>query len=376
MVQHPLRKFRRGLRAWKALSLRLRKDILRFLLPALFSALLVVPALTGCSGKPDGKTGDRPPRIGFAMDTLKEERWYADRTDFVREAEKKGAQVDVTISNDDSDAQLQQVKRLIAQGIDVLVIIPHDAAASARAVELAKQAGVKVVAYDRLVRSAGCDLYVSFDNVEVGRLQAQAVLAAAPAGNYVIAEGPQNDYNVTMIKQGLDQVLDAPVQSGRITIVKEFNTEDWMADEAARQVEDIMVNGRRIDAVIAENDGLAAGVITTLSKFGRIPSVPVTGMDADLAACQRVMEGQQLMTVYKPIDKLAVTAADFAVSMAEGVKPKVDGKIYDGKYAVPYYSISPVAVDKRNMADTVIRDGFHKVSEVYMNLPKSEWPAQ
>lgn len=347
----------------------------QFSLRALLAALVLCAACSGCTGKPNIPKS-RVPRIGFAMDTLKEERWYIDRTDFLAEAEKKGAQVTVEVADDNGDEQLAQVRHLVAQGIDVLVLIPHDATAAARCVSVARQAGVKVISYDRLVRNAGCDLYISFDNVQVGRLQAQAILTAVPKGNYVIAEGPVSDYNVTMIRQGLEEELKAPVQSGRVKILKDFNTDDWMADVAADEVENILVNGQKIDAVIAENDGLAGGVITTLSKFGLIPSVPVTGMDADLAACQRVMEGQQLMTVYKPIGKLAATAADFAVEYAQGQKPKIPGKIFDGKYSVPYYSIEPVAVNRQNMAQTVLRDGFHQVSQVYMNLPQSEWPAQ
>lgn len=352
-----------------------RRRARKLSLRALLAALALCAACSGCAGRPDPPKS-RAPRIGFAMDTLKEERWYIDRTDFLAEAKKKGAQVTVELADDDGDEQLAQVRHLVAQGIDVLVIIPHDATAAARCVSVAKQAGVKVVSYDRLVRDAGCDLYISFDNVEVGRLQAKAVLAAVPKGNYVIAEGPLSDYNVTMIRQGMEEELRGPVQDGRVKILKDFHTDDWMADEAAGGVESILVDGQKIDAVLAENDGLAGGVITTLSKFGLIPSVPVTGMDADLAACQRVMEGQQLMTVYKPIGKLAAAAADFAVEYAQGQKPKVSGKIFDGRYTVPYYSIEPVAVNRQNMAQTVLRDGFHQVSQVYMNLPKSEWPAQ
>jgi D-xylose transport system substrate-binding protein len=129
-----------------------------------------------------------------------------------------------------------------------------------------------------------------------------------------------------------------------------------------------------VDAVIAENDSLAGGVINTLSEYHLVPNVPVVGMDADLAACQRVVEGQQLMTVYKPIKLLAVAAADFAVKMANGEDIGVTGKISDGKYNVPYYSIIPEAVTKDNMVDAVINDGFHKMSDVYLNVPKDQWP--
>lgn len=344
----------------------------------LFIAVLMTVMLfqSGCSATRSKAYSGGKIKIGFSMATLKEERWYIDRDDFLAEAKKLDADVLVDVAYDSADVQLKQVKELIAQGIDVLVIIPHDAVNAAAAVTMAKDAGIKVISYDRLILGANVDLYISFDNVKVGELQAQAMVKAMPKGNYVIVDGPATDYNTVMIGQGINAVLAPYIESGNITVIKEFATADWMSDQASDGMNKLLQNNTRIDAVIAENDSLAGGVINTLSEYHLVPHVPVVGMDADLAACQRVAEGQQLMTVYKPIYKLASAAVDFAVKMAKGEEINVSGVISDGRYNVPFYAIPPIPVNKDNMVDTVIKDGFHQMSEVYLNVPKALWPEQ
>lgn len=348
------------------------KKACTFLLNAVLISGLLMQA--GCSAaKPNNQSKtDRKVTIGFSMDTLKEERWYSDRTDFVNEAKKQNADVIVDVAYEDSKVQISQVKDMIAKGINILVIIPHDAKSAADAVKYAKANGVKVICYDRLVLNANSDLYVSFDNEKVGELQAAALLKVVDKGNYVIIKGPSSDYNTVMINDGIMKVLNPYIQSGKINIIKQINATDWMADEAYDCIVKLINEDKRINAVVAENDGLAAGAIDALSESKLVSSVPVVGMDADLGACQRVVEGQQLMTVYKPIDKLAVSAADFAVKMARGDKIDISDKISDGQYNVPYFKAEPIAVYKSNMNSTVIKDGFHSANEVYLNIPKAE----
>jgi len=339
---------------------------------AMIVGMLLQPGCTDSTGK-SHKNGDKI-TIGLSMAMLKEERWYMDRDDFIAEAQKLGAKVIVDVANDNADEQLNQVKDMIGQGIDVLVIIPHDANIAASAVEMARRAGIKVISCDRLVLNANVDLYITFDNVKVGVLQAEAMVKAVPKGNYVIVEGPATDYNSIMIAQGIKSVLNAHIKNGDITVIKDFSTTDWMADEAADGINKLIQDGARIDAVIAENDSLAGGIINTLSEYHLLQRIPVVGMDADLAACQRVVEGQQLMTVYKPIKQLAMSAAGFAVKMANGEDIGVSGRLNGGRYDVPYYSFMPEAVFKDNMVDAVINDGFHRMSDVYMNVPQANWP--
>lgn len=311
-------------------------------------------------------------KIGFSMDTLKEERWYKDQQSFEEEIKKKNANVITKISFDSSSDQLKNVKELVSYGIDVLVIIPHDAVSAAEAVNYAKKRGIRVISYDRLTLNTNIDLYISFDNEQVGVLQADAMVKAVPEGNYVIIKGPSYDYNTTLIYKGIMKVLTPYVKSGKIKVVKVAEATDWLADEAQSCISMLLQDGVRINGVIAENDGLAGGAISALAERQLVPEVAVTGMDADLSACQRIVEGQQLMTVYKPIDKLAHTAADIAIDMAKGETPKANSKISNGKYTIPYYKINPIAVYKNNMNDTVIKDKFHSSEDIYMNIAKSE----
>ena len=338
-----------------------------------FPILMCGLVFSGCSFKSvNANNTVRRVKIGFSMDTLKEERWYKDKTDFVSQAKKQNADTLVEVDYDNSDKQYEQVKDMVSKGIDVLVIVPHDTKIAADAVKYAKGKGVKVICYDRLVSNAGADLYISFDNVKVGELQADSIVKSVNNGNYVIVNGPSADYNTVMIDKGIMNVLEPYVKSGKIKIIKQIEVSDWMADEAYACIANLINGGEKIDAVIAENDSLAGGVIDALSEKRLISSVPVAGMDADLAACQRIAEGQQLMTVFKPIGKRASAAVDYAVKMAKGEKIDIKDQINDGTYDIPYYKIKPVAVTKENMASTVIKDGFHSTDEVYMNIPQSE----
>jgi len=314
-------------------------------------------------------------KIGFSMDTLKEERWQRDRDVFVAKAKELGAEVIVQNANNDSGEQEEQVRYLLEQGIDVLVIVPHDAEKAASIVQMAKKEGVKVISYDRLVRNANVDLYISFDNVKVGELMAGYVASKVPTGNYVIVNGAKTDYNSYMYNKGYKNSLKTFIESGDITVINEVWAEDWMPEEASRCIEVTLREGKRIDAVIAANDSLAGAAIEALAEQRLAGQVAVAGHDADLAGCQRVVEGTQLITVYKPIDSIAKTAAEITIKVAKGEEISTGNSINDGKYDVPYYMIQPVPVTKENMYDTVIQDGFHRLEDVYRNVPETEWPS-
>jgi len=329
------------------------------------TVLLVICVLfqTSClqSVPRQGKDQNGRVLIGFSMDTLKEERWATDRDLFVQAVRKLGGDVDVRISNENGDNQNAQVKELIDEGIKVLVIIPHDANIATKAVQMAKAAGVKVISYDRLVNNANVDLYISFDNVEVGELMGKALFARAPKGNYVVLNGPTTDNNSSMLHQGLMNILNPSLKTGDIKIVKEDWVEDWMADIASNDIAQVLQKKQSVSAVFCGNDGLAGGVIETLSEQRLVGKVMVVGQDADLAATQRIVEGQQLMTVYKPIGQLARQAAFFAYSMATGKHITIKATINDGTYNVPSYVLTPIAVTKENMVETVIKDQFHSL---------------
>ncbi|SMO52962.1 D-xylose ABC transporter substrate-binding protein [Melghirimyces algeriensis] len=337
----------------------------------LFSVLL-----TACGGGSGGAgSADDEIVIGFSMDTLEEERWRKDRDLFVKKAEELGAKVNVQAANSDDAVQLSQVEQLITQGVDVLVVVPHNAEAAAAIVEKAHDADIPVISYDRLIRNADVDLYVSFDNERVGEMQAKAIVEKVPKGKYALIEGAETDNNAHLFKKGQMNVLKPLVDKGDIEIVYDQWTKEWKPSEALKNMENALTaNQDDIDAVLAANDGTAGAVVRALAAQGLDGKVPVSGQDAELAGTQRVVEGTQTMTVYKPIHKLANKAAELAVEIGKGKDPKADSKVNNGKTDVPSILLDPIAVTKENMMETVIKDGFHKMEDVYKNVPKDQWP--
>lgn len=336
-------------------------------LGCLVAVLLLVPFL-GC--RPEGKrkgTG-KPPIIGFSLDSLVVERWKRDVDVFTKSARDLGAEVVLEVADQDATVQEQQVRSLLGRGIDVLVIVPNDAERLSAVVAEAKAKGVPVLSYDRLVRKAGVDLYISFDNEKVGALMAEAATRAVPAGGFVVINGARSDYNAVMLNRGVHQVLDPRLVSGKSRLVGEVWPDTWDSDEARKGLEGVLARDRSIDAVIAGNDMLAEAVIRVLAENRLMGKVKVTGQDADLAACQRIAEGSQLATIYKPIDRLALKAAGFAVMLAKGEPVPTDATIDDGAGQVPYVRLEPILVTKELLKATVIKDGFHAESDVYRNV--------
>ncbi|GGA44276.1 D-xylose ABC transporter substrate-binding protein [Paenibacillus physcomitrellae] len=314
--------------------------------------------------------------IGLSLDTLKEERWQKDRDLFSAKVQELGGEVKVLAANGDDAVQMSQAEQLISQGVDVLVVVAHNAEATAPIVEKAHKEGIKVIAYDRLINNADVDYYISFDNVRVGELQAQAVTEAAPKGNIVYIGGADTDNNAHMFKEGAMNVLKPLVDKGDIKIVYDQFSKDWKPEEALKNMENALTaNNNDIQGVVAANDGTAGGVVQALTAQGMDGKIPVSGQDADLAGVQRIAEGKQLMTVYKPINLIATTAAEMAVSAAKGEEVKADKTVNNGKIDVPSVLLDPIAVNKDNL-DVVIKDGFHKLEEVYKNVPKDQWPKE
>lgn len=330
-------------------------------------ALLV----TACGGKEastgsGGSGGDGEVTIGFSLATLQEERWQRDRDLFVAAAQKLGAKVEVQAANNDEATQIAQAENLISQGVDVLVVVPQNAEASAAIVEKAHEAGIKVLAYDRLIRNSDLDLYVSFDNERVGEMQAEAITKLVSKGKFVYIGGAETDNNAHLFKQGAFNVLQPLIDSGDIDVVYDQWTRDWNPANALANMENALTaNANQIDAVVAANDGTAGGVIQALASQGMAGQVPVSGQDAELAAIQRIVEGTQTMTVYKPIRALAEKAAELAVQLAKNETIATDAGINNGKIDVPSVLLDPIAVDKNNIDDTIIADGFHSREDVY-----------
>lgn len=304
--------------------------------------------------------------IGFSLGTRREERWLRDQEFFTKYAKMLGATVNIKFSNNDSTLQMSQAENLIMQGVDILVIVPHDSEAAAGIVAMAHAEGIKVIAYDRLIKNCDLDFYISFDNAMVGELQAKSILSVIDKGDFAYIGGSQNDNNAFLVKNGTLNVIQPKIDNGDIRLVLDKFSEDWRPDKAFENLKAYLAKNKHIDAVICANDGTAFGAIQALQEYGLAGKVPVSGQDAELPACQRIVQGLQTVTVYKPIRLLAEKAAQIAVFMAQGKIAETNKTIDNGAVKVPSYLLDPIAVTKENMDDTIIKDGFHSREDVYI----------
>jgi len=314
--------------------------------------------------------GEKPIVIGFSLGTTREERWVKDRDAFVKKAQELGAVVNVTLSDYDVAKQISQIENLISQGVSVIVIVPSDSEKLVDVIAKAKKAGIKVIAYDRLIKNSDIDLYISFDNVKVGELEAQSILSVISKGDFAYIGGAPTDNNSFLLKEGAMNILEPKIKSGDIKLVVDTFTADWKPAEAYKAIKDYLNSGKDLDAVVAANDGTASGIIQALKEKSKSGSIPVSGQDAELSALQRIVAGTQTSTVYKPIGSLASAAAEIAVAMAKGQAIEVSTSIDNGKNMVPSYLLSPTLVTKSNIMDTVIKDGFQTYKDVYQSTSK------
>ncbi|WP_410012274.1 D-xylose ABC transporter substrate-binding protein [Sodalis sp. C49] len=304
-------------------------------------------------------------KIGMAVDDLRLERWQKDRDIFVAKAKSLGADVFVQSSNGNEETQMSQIENMINRGVDVLVIIPYNGQVLSNVIAEAKREGIKVLAYDRMINNADVDFYISFDNEKVGQLQAQSLVKRVPQGNYFLMGGSPVDNNAKMFRAGQMTVLKPLIDSGKIKIVGDQWADGWLPENALKIMENALTaNNNKIDAVVASNDATAGGAIQALAAQGLAGKVAISGQDADLAGIQRINQGTQTMTVYKPIKQLASTAAEIAVQLGNGEKPKSNASLNNGLKDVPSYLLTPISVDKSNIESTVIADGFHKKSDL------------
>lgn len=352
-----------------------RTESFRF--AAFVIAVMVVVFISACVEAPSDKSNKNSGRIriGLSMDTLKEERWQHDRDLFVERAKELGADVLVQAADGDDKVQTQQAENLLTQGVNVLVVIPHNGEIAASIVEASHRQNVPVISYDRLIRNSEPDLYISFDNEKVGELQARYLIERAPRGNYVLIGGAPTDNNATLFRKGQMNILKPAIDRGDIKVVADQWARDWLASEALRHTENALTqSNNNVVAVVVSNDGTAGGAIQALEEQKLGGKVLVSGQDADLAALQRIIAGTQSMTVYKPVAQLARRAAEAAAALAKHEKVESTSAINNGKVDVPSVLLDPIVVDKNNIVDTVIKDGYQKLEDVYRNVPPDQRP--
>ncbi len=255
--------------------------------------------------------------VGVSWSNFQEERWKTDEAAIKAALEAAGASYVSTDAQSSSAKQLSDVESLIAQGVDALIILAQDSQAIGPAVQAAADEGIPVVGYDRLIEDPRA-FYLTFDNVEVGRMQARAVLEAAPEGNYVMIKGSPTDPNADFLRAGQQEVLQEAIDAGKITIVAEAYTDAWLPANAQRNMEQILTaQNNEVDAVVASNDGTAGGAVAALTAQG-MEGIPVSGQDGDYAALNRVAQGTQTVSVWKDARDLGREAGEIAVSLAGG----------------------------------------------------------
>jgi D-xylose transport system substrate-binding protein len=301
------------------------------------------------------------------------ERWQTDLDAFEARAKQLGALVLSADARGDDDRQLQQVEDMIRTGVQTIVLLPHDTSKASRIVAAAKAANVKVISYDRLVLNSAVDLYVSFDRVEIGWMQADYLAKHAPKGNYVLIGGSPNDEGARILHQAQIKVLQSYVERGDIKVIADGYTKEWLPTEAYLvMLKAIESSHGDIAAVLASNDGMAGGAIQALREHHLAGKVLVTGQDADLTAIIAIVQGAQSMTVYKPVGSEATVAAEEAVRLAKGEKTRATKTVNNGKTEVPAILLKPILVTKENIKSTVVKDGFQTMKRINEGLPPNQ----
>lgn len=306
-------------------------------------------------------------KVGLLLGSYVSSRWYLDQKLFVDRLNELGGACVVKIAYT-ADEQFEQARQMIEEGAEVLVIVPLDAARAASIVRNARSFGVPVISYDRLILSNDVAIYLSYDNLEVGRLQAQYMVSKVPQGNYLLINGPTSDHNAILFRKGQLEVLQPHIDNGNIRVVDDIVLDNWSQMDAFEKVT-LYYKSRheKLDVILAANDALASGVIQALPS-GYAGKVLISGQDADLAGIRNVIAGNQTMTVYKPIKPLAYAAAEKAMALASHEKPEADVLRHNDSIAVPTILMDPLVVDKSNYRETVLKDGHASLLEVVNNL--------
>lgn len=306
--------------------------------------------------------------VGVSLPTQSVERWVRDKNYLQEAGEKRGVKVLVQIANDDAGKQISQCENLIAQGVDVLIIAPHDAESAATAVKAAKEAGIPVFSYVRLILNADLDAHVADDFEKTGEVQGKYLADNVPSGNYVLLHGAKEDFNSVLFFRGAMKHLQPLIDEGKVNVVMDQTAEGWDPQNAMNIVENALTAAdNEIDAILSPNDGLAGGAIQALAAQGLAGDVAVTGGDAGLDAAKRIVAGTQSMTVYRDIKSLAEKGIEIAIRLAEGkdISDIATSTIDNGYKDVPLVSGDAILVTKENIDSVLIDSGYHSREDVY-----------
>jgi len=339
------------------------------------SFILISLLLVSCSKKETAKkTGSekvvasaQPKTIGFSIDTLAIERWQRDLDVFVNRAKELGANVIVQNAGNDIEEQNRQLMYLMNRGVDVIVCLPKDDDGISESIQKIKSKNIPVISYDRLIRNADVDIYLSINSEKVGELMARQMSHISNATKWHLILGAQEDFNMTLIQQGINGII----RGSPIHIAHIFYTSGWNYDLAYQEMVNILARGTVPEAIICGNDAVADSVISALNLYYPEHHIPICGQDAEIAACQNIVEGKQDFTIYKPISALAEIAAEYAVKIAKGASIEELGSglstIDNGFGEIPVLWLEPQVVTKENIDSVIIDSGFHTYNEIYRN---------
>lgn len=322
------------------------------------------------------------PKIGLSFSDFTLERWVREAEEMSKLARSAGAEVIVQEANHDPKVQNDQIENMVLQGADVILIVAEDGAAAATAVNAATKAGVKCIAYDRLIKSPNNAVYISFDNVEVGRAQARGVLAVKDSGKFALLGGSPTDNNAVLVRKGQMEVLQPYIDSGQIEIVADQWVPNWDTAEALKIMENMLTaTNNQIDAVVASNDSTALGAIEALRAQGLAGKVPISAQDATAAGCNAVAKGDLTVTVYKDIRKLVPLSIDIALKLAKGEPveglqdfslAELTGENLQG--TVPCKFLEVVGATKDNLYEVIVKSGYQSYDDVYKGVPEADRP--
>ncbi len=301
--------------------------------------------------------------VGFILASTFNDRWNKDRDYFTQKFNELGGKVVVKDCYDQVENQIAAAKEFVEAGVDGIVIVAIDATSSAPAVKIADDAGIPVIAYDRIILNAPLDYYVSFNSVRVGEQMAQAVINKLPQGDILYIGGPSEDYNSRLIRSGVFNVLQ-PLEDKYTLNAIQAST--WNQMDAYLVLQDYLTNDKEIpDAIICGADALVRGVVDVLAEYDALGKVIITGQDAELDICKMIVKGDVEMTLYKPIERLADISSKVMWKLIRKEEVESTDTFNNKLLDVPAYLLDPIVVNKSNMTETIIRDNYYSREEIY-----------
>jgi D-xylose transport system substrate-binding protein len=323
--------------------------------------LLLIGLLFSCQTNQDIK-------IGFLIPAGEGYRWPTDQKYVEAKAAEMGVTVITKMANNDENLQLKQASELLKEGADVLIAVAANSNTAAAIVREAHDYNVPVIGYDRLIKNSDLDYFVTFEGAQIGNLMVNHALENKPKGNYVLLWGEASDVNAILIKEAQEKTLAPYIERGDINIVYKTFVDDWSLDNARHVMENVFsFSTQNIDAIIASYDGLALGALQVMDEMGIDPTgMVITGQDAELDAIKAIIDGRMSLTVYKSIREIANKSVELAVKLAKNEKiTGINATINNGRKDVPVLYLQPVPVEKNNIRQTVIADGFYTKEQIY-----------